>query len=784
MSVSVSVCCYLSACRDRVRVCVVAISCRLRHGTLPWVSVDVRACGGRIDGTMAAKKPGGSELPPDIVRLSKDFYAAQNATLPTDTAKIDTVFKAAVTSTLDGTHLLQKDQAIRLAGLLVQVRYGQHDPTKHKAGFLDDITAVLPKVYATARRVEVEVFEQHRIASDLRLSEPDVKREYVKACFGAVWWGHAWFDVAEDLRKKTKRILCISPDDVSVVDSKTRAKLLSWPMARVQRWAAPKGAITIDFLSPEGGGGENEVASFQTDNSAVVSAALAAFLQIGRQASKKAGPAAAAGSGPAPPQDGAKKKSRWATDAPPANPSAVKRRGSTGGTGGTVAKQATAGNVTAGHLALATAVAKSQKLIVAAEAELSKPLEGPKASTVLQSSTRESCIADCDRHVGGLAAAAATLVVLGGSAQLNRDKMAGVVRAVAASLTALPHSPTRLAALADTPAMAQNTLAATRSLCSAVRAVLTTVSELSAQKGAAEALFSAGAAFGTVASALLRYTHTADGVQGKTLITTTEDQARIKAACQAVAAAGRGTGQSTKDIAGICVNPEPQAKAIAAAKGLAEAIAVLSACVDTTVATVDNPLCLEQVRNAVKLCQGAVAVVVATGTQASTDKTYTSHLKGEAKLTATTLGALDAAAMGVAATCPSPGASKSKGDKGKSNKFKVACRALTASADGLYRAMGQPPTMLKESTQIAKGASAVVALLQAKAKTADKAQSGQGARASDIRRVADVITDTSRKLVAAAKALAESPDNVERQEELLQIGNALGGLGLRSREYS
>lgn len=107
------------------------------------------------------------------------------------------------------------------------------------------------------------MFEQHRIASDLRLSEPYVKREYVKACFGAVWWGHAWFDVAEDLRKKTKRILCISPDDVSVVDSKTRAKLLSWPMARVQRWAAPKGAITIDFLSPEGGGGENEVASFQ-----------------------------------------------------------------------------------------------------------------------------------------------------------------------------------------------------------------------------------------------------------------------------------------------------------------------------------------------------------------------------------------------------------------------------------------------------------------------------------------------------------------------------------------
>lgn len=40
--------------------------------------------------------------------------------------------QAAVTSTLDGTHLLQKDQAIRLAGLLVQVRYGQHDPTKHK----------------------------------------------------------------------------------------------------------------------------------------------------------------------------------------------------------------------------------------------------------------------------------------------------------------------------------------------------------------------------------------------------------------------------------------------------------------------------------------------------------------------------------------------------------------------------------------------------------------------------------------------------------------------------
>lgn len=525
----------------------------------------------------------------------------------------------------------------------------------------------------------------------------------------------------------------------------------------------------------------------QTDAAASISEALAGLLQIGRQAKQ-------AGGAPTSP----KKKTRWASaatgaDAPAAKPP-TRRPSAKKSKAGASAKEG--GAVPEGLAELAAAITKARAAVTVAETTLSQPpsaggsdaAAGAAGSTVLSSSTRESSVAECDRQAGGLAAAAARMIVVAGATQLDRGQLVGVVRAVAGCVQGLPEGPRRIAALADTPAMAQNTVAATRAVCAAVRSLLTALDDLSARKGASDPLLAAGTDLGAAIAALLRYTHTADGVQGKTLGVPQSQQDAIKAACQGVRAAGKGVLQSAKDIAGICVNPDPQAKAIAGAKRLAETLAQLTSCVGITAATVDHPLCLEHLREAIKLTQASVASLATVAAAASADKTYTAHLKGEAKLTAAALGKLDALLVtnAAAATAADP---KGKAAGRKVDKFAQACRGLTAAADGLYRALGEPVAMVKEAAQIAKGASTVVALLQDKAKAAEKDNKGKaGGEASkrsagELRRLADVITETSRKLVKAAKSLATAPADSDRQEELLQIGNALGGLGLRSREY-
>lgn len=128
---------------------------------------------------------------------------------------------------------------------------------------MDDLTVVLPKEVATTRGIEEALFAEHARATALELSVSELKAEYLRACFRGDWWGCLWFDVWDDLRRTSRRILCISPDEIGVADVQTRAKVTAWPMRRVQRWAAPKGAVTIDFLPGEDPGAQNEVASFQ-----------------------------------------------------------------------------------------------------------------------------------------------------------------------------------------------------------------------------------------------------------------------------------------------------------------------------------------------------------------------------------------------------------------------------------------------------------------------------------------------------------------------------------------
>jgi len=220
-----------------------------------------------------------------------------------------------------------------------------------------------------------------------------------------------------------------------------------------------------------------------------------------------------------------------------------------------------------------------------------------------------------------------------------------------------------------------------------------------------------------------------------------------------------------------------QAQVITAAKRLSDASAALKGIVSVTVTVMDNPLCLEQFRAAIKLCQAALSDVASAGESASSDKTYSSHLKGEVKLTMSALAELDALVM-----------SKTKGGKrhkasrksSQSDQFTSACLGLTSAADGLGNALGSAPDMLSASTAVAKAASMVVALILGKATLAEKHK--KAGQAAELRGLSQTIKETSGRLVAAAKAVAEAPTNSNRQQELLHIGYALGGLGIRAKQ--
>ena len=62
---------------------------------------------------------------------------------------------------VNGDYPVTRNDARDFAAIQMQVVYGDHDPTKHKEGFLDPLT-FFPPAYRKDKKLEKEVYLEHK----------------------------------------------------------------------------------------------------------------------------------------------------------------------------------------------------------------------------------------------------------------------------------------------------------------------------------------------------------------------------------------------------------------------------------------------------------------------------------------------------------------------------------------------------------------------------------------------------------------------------------------------
>lgn len=74
--------------------------------------------------------------PDTVLLLGKRLHYYDNDIDRSDPIALNLLYVQARDAILQGTHPVTKEEAVQFAALMCQILYGNHDPTKHKKGFI------------------------------------------------------------------------------------------------------------------------------------------------------------------------------------------------------------------------------------------------------------------------------------------------------------------------------------------------------------------------------------------------------------------------------------------------------------------------------------------------------------------------------------------------------------------------------------------------------------------------------------------------------------------------
>ena len=72
----------------------------------------------------------------DIVVLKKKFFFSDQTIDQSDPVQLGLLFNQELEAIVSGKHPCSIDEAILFAAMQIQIVYGNHEPDKHKKGFL------------------------------------------------------------------------------------------------------------------------------------------------------------------------------------------------------------------------------------------------------------------------------------------------------------------------------------------------------------------------------------------------------------------------------------------------------------------------------------------------------------------------------------------------------------------------------------------------------------------------------------------------------------------------
>ena len=165
---------------------------------------------------------------------------------------------------------------MQLAGLYLQIQFGDHNPDRHKPGFIDELKSILPPEYTKVKGIEKQAYGAHR--KHTGRAAADCKARYVRHARGLKTYGISFFLIKEKLPNKDKivnRLLGISHESILRFDLVSKELLKAWPLTHVRRWAASSTTFTLDF-----GGFEEAYLTFLTNEGQAMSKLVAEYVDV------------------------------------------------------------------------------------------------------------------------------------------------------------------------------------------------------------------------------------------------------------------------------------------------------------------------------------------------------------------------------------------------------------------------------------------------------------------------------------------------------------------------
>ncbi|XP_071788038.1 talin-1-like isoform X4 [Asterias amurensis] len=734
-----------------------------------------------LDHTRTLREQGVEDMEMLIFRR-KYFYSDQNVD-KRDPVQLNLLYVQSRDAIINGTHPCSYEEALQLAGTQMQIHYGDHDPARHKIGFLD-LKDFLPKEYVKTKGAERRILGEH--SKLIGVSELDSRVRYTQLCRSLKTYGITFFLVKEKMKGKNKlvpRLMGVTKESVLRVDEKTKEIIKSWLLTTVRRWAASPNSFTLDF-----GDYAESYYSVQTKEGEAIGALIAGYIDIilkkqkgkdrigldgeeestlledsvspakatfMQHQSNKVGHASEgsvalpavmrAGGSAGTYTTGEMQPSQHAVTKGQANmahtapmPNQARRPGMT------TAQQALQGNIERGFTAVDAA---NNDLMTQAELP---PLGTDPASKQWRQNTIDVNKQNIQSQLSAMSAATAGIIsqTSGDPSDTDYTAVGSHVTTISSNLTELTKGVKMLSALLGEEGDGNSILDAARGLMGAFSDLLKCAQPESQEPR--QNLLGAANRVGEAQNALLL-------CMGSTGDMDPKFQDLLLGLAKAVANATATLVLKAKNVASTTEDQGLQNKVIGSATQCALNTSELVACTKVVAPTISSPACQEQLVEAAKLVAKSVEAVVDSSKDATEDENLLRDLGGAATAVTKALNdLLQHVKQGTAAS-------------GRpTTLYDDACDKIMTATEKLFSSVGNAAEMVKQAKILATATSKLVDAIKGDADAVTESDAQKR-----LINAAKQLVDATGKMVEAARACASSPHDETQQQRLKQAAEDL-----------
>lgn len=190
------------------------------------------------------------------------------------------VYIQALHSVIESEYPCSVEDAIKLAGLQVQIVYGDHKGSTHVVGFLSaNLKQFVPKDLFGQKKAndwEALIFKVH--ASNSGKNEEDAKSEYLDIVKQWPFYGTTFYPPCRTIGNKkipAKVIIGVNAEGILLL-KKDKELISTHPFTEICSWASSSTTFAFEFGSQS----ESQKYTFETKQGAIIAASIQTYIDI------------------------------------------------------------------------------------------------------------------------------------------------------------------------------------------------------------------------------------------------------------------------------------------------------------------------------------------------------------------------------------------------------------------------------------------------------------------------------------------------------------------------